>query len=237
MAQPGHEGTAPSPVDGDGVRIIREHGPSLRPALVVAALAIGAAIFGYWQMRPGMKPANPPPAQGVASAPAAPPVVEVAQGPEPAPAAPAALPAPAPAPELPRSMPTAPDDARSGDLNDIATYFSPGDPEPTSTELIQALRESGERGGIAAFNPPGTSPPLVGIAVPEDFPLPPGYVRHHQVTDDGQPIEAILMFAPDFVLRDASGRVIPIPEDRVVPPELVPPGLAPRRIEIPPPPE
>jgi hypothetical protein len=31
--------------------------------------------------------------------------------------------------------------------------------------------------------------------------------------------------------------VIPIPEDRVVPPELAPPGLALRRIEIPPPPE
>ena len=73
--------------------------------------------------------------------------------------------------------------------------------------------------------------------MPEDFPLPEGYVRHHQVTDDGQPIEAILMFAPDFVLRDASGRVIPIPEDRVVPPELVPPGLALRQIEIPPPPK
>ena len=236
MAQPGPDGTAPSHVDGDGVRIIREHGPSLRPALVVAALAIGAAILGYWQMRPEAKPPATPPAQGAAPVPVAPPVAVAA----PPPAQPAEAPAwvsAAAAPDTPRILPTSPDDARSGDLNDIANYVSPGDPEPTAAELIKALRDSGERGGIAAFNPPGTSPPLVGIAVPEDFQLPEGYVRHHQVTDDGQPIEAILMFAPDFVLRDASGRVIPIPEDRVVPPELVPPGLALRQIEIPPPPK
>lgn len=236
MAQPGTEGTAPSSTDGDGVRIIREHGPNLRPALVFAALAISAALLGYWQMRPEVKPASAPPAQGATPTPTAP--VEIA----PAPVAEARTELPAPAPaaataDAPRILPTSPDDARSGDLNDIANYVSPGDPEPTAAELIQALRDSGERGGIAAFNPPGTSPPLVGIAVPEDFPLPEGYVRHHQVTDDGQPIEAILMFAPDFVLRDSAGRVIPIPEDRVVPPELAPPGLALRRIEIPPPPE
>jgi len=236
MAQPGPSGTAPSGTDGDGVRIIREHGPNLRPALAFAALAIGAALLGYWQIRPEVKPASPPPAQGATPGPSAP------VTPTSAPTAPArveaAAPAPAaPAPDAPRILPTSPDDARSGDLNDIANYVKPGDPEPTAAELIQALRDSGERGGIAAFNPPGTSPPLVGIAVPEDFPLPEGYVRHHQVTDDGQPIEAILMFAPDFVLRDAAGRVIPLPEDRVVPPELAPPGLVPRRIEIPPPPE
>lgn len=235
MAQPGPESTAPSSTDGDGVRIIREHGPNLRPALVFAALAIGAALLGYWQMRAVVKPASAPPAQGAAPAPTP---AETAS----APASEARIEVPAPAPaappaDAPRLLPTSPDDARSGDLNDIANYISPGDPEPTTAELIQALRDSGERGGIAAFNPPGTSPPLIGIAVPEDFPLPEGYVRHHQVTDDGQPIEAILMFAPDFVLRDAAGRVIPIPEDRVVPPELVPPGLALRRIEIPPPPE
>jgi hypothetical protein len=121
------------------------------------------------------------------------------------------------------------------DPNDLASYVRPGDPEPSAAELIHALREAGETGGIAAFNPPGTSPPLPGLAVPEDYPLPPGFVRHHQVTDQGEPIEAILMFAPDHVVLDAQGQIIPLPENRVVPPELAPPGLPIRPVDIPPP--
>jgi len=69
--------------------------------------------------------------------------------------------------------------------------------------------------------------------VPEDFELPEGYVRHYQATDDGQRIEPILMFSPDYQFLDASRRPIAIPEDRVVPPELAPPGLPMRRIVIP----
>lgn len=140
-------------------------------------------------------------------------------------------------PASPATPQSSPADWRTGDANDIATYVSPTDPEPTAAELIKALRDSGDHGGIAAFNPPGTSPPLKGLAVPEDFALPPGYVRHHQVTDAGEPIEAILMFSPDHVFRDAAGNPIAIPEDRVVPPEMAPPGLPLREIEIPPPPE
>jgi hypothetical protein len=113
----------------------------------------------------------------------------------------------------------------SGDPDDLASYFRPGDPVPSTTNLIKALNEAGVRTGIAAFNPPGTSPPLEGLAVPADFELPPGYVRHHQVSDEGVPIEPILMFSPDLVLRDAQGRPIALPADRVVPPGLAPPGL------------
>ncbi len=127
-----------------------------------------------------------------------------------------------------------PDDAPSGDPNDIATYVSPSDPEPTAAEVIEALHDVGDYGGIGAFNPPGTSPPLRGLAVPESFILPPGYVRHHQVTDAGEPLEPILMFSPDVVFVDAYGRAIPIPDDRVVPPEMAPPGLPIREIAIPP---
>jgi hypothetical protein len=116
----------------------------------------------------------------------------------------------------------------SGDPDDLASYFRPGDPVPSTANLIKALNDAGVRTGIAAFNPPGTSPPLEGLAVPADFALPPGYVRHHQVTDEGVSIEPILMFSPDLVLRDAQGRPIALPENRVVPPELAPPGL-PRR--------
>ena len=69
--------------------------------------------------------------------------------------------------------------------------------------------------------------------MPEDYVLPEGYVRHHQVTDEGEPLEPILMFSPDYVFRDDAGREIVIPEDRIVPPELAPPGLPLRPITIP----
>ena len=100
-------------------------------------------------------------------------------------------------------------------------------------EVIDRLHAAGVHTGLGAFQPPGTSPPLVGLAVPEDFPLPEGYVRHYQATDDGQRIEPILMFSPDFQFFDAAGNPVPIPADRVVPPEMAPPGLPIRRIEIP----
>lgn len=130
---------------------------------------------------------------------------------------------------LPAALPVAaadPEDAadRQGP-DDLATYIRPGDPEPTAAEVITALQQSGVRTGLGAFNPPGTSPPLDGLAVPDDFAVPEGYVRHHQVTDEGVPIEPILMFSPDFTPRDASGRAIAMPANRVVPPELAPPGL------------
>jgi len=117
---------------------------------------------------------------------------------------------------------------------DLADVVPPGE-APTMNEVIDRLHQAGIRSGLGAFSPPGTSPPLIGLAVPEDFVLPPGYVRHYQATDDGQRIEPILMFSPDFEFFDSVGRPIRIPENRVVPPELAPPGLALRPIEIPPP--
>lgn len=123
----------------------------------------------------------------------------------------------------------------SNDPDDLAAHFRPGDPEPTGAEVIEALHEAGVRTGLGAFNPPGTSPPLVGLAVPDGFLLPPGYVRHHQVTDEGVPIEPILMFSPDFILYDAQGKPIPMPANRVVPPGLAPPGLPLRPVQISPP--
>lgn len=121
------------------------------------------------------------------------------------------------------------------DRNDIAAYFHPGDPEPTGAELITALNEAGVHTGIAAFNPPGTSPPLTGLVVPDDFPLPEGYVRHYQATDDGQRIDPILMYSPDFEFLDANGNPIAIPRNRVVPPHLAPRGLPLRTVRFPPP--
>lgn len=220
----------PSP-DPDGVRIVRERVPIPKAALLVL-VGLVFALALVLLPRPSTGPA-----QDTASAPPtstserqdAPPVIGAAQ--------PATAPPTAPmesvsaASTASAATPTvAP---HSVEDNDIATRFRPGDEAPSAAELIQALRDAGETGGIAAFNPPGTSPPLTGLAVPADFPLPPGYVRHHQWTDEGEPVEAILMFAPDFVLRDAEGREVPLPENRVVPPELAPPGLPIRPVEIP----
>ena len=87
--------------------------------------------------------------------------------------------------------------------------------------------------GIQLFPPPGTSPPKSGIVVPEEFALPEGYVRHYQATDDGKMLAAILMFHPDYEFLDAAGKPIAVPEDRVVPPELAPPGLAIEMLEVP----
>ena len=124
-----------------------------------------------------------------------------------------------------------------GDLTpDISDFVNKGE-KPTMAEVIERLHQAGVHGGLGAFSPPGTRPPLVGLAVPEDFVLPEGYVRHYQATDDGQRIEPILMYSPDHQFFNAAGQPIAIPKDRVVPPELAPPGLPIRRILIPAPTE
>jgi hypothetical protein len=105
----------------------------------------------------------------------------------------------------------------------------------TMGEYIQALHDAGIHEGIGAFNPPGTSPPLEGVEVPEDYQLPEGYVRHYQTTDDGQAIAPILMYSPDYEFLDANGNPVPIPENRVVPADQVPTGMPVRPIQIPPP--
>jgi hypothetical protein len=87
--------------------------------------------------------------------------------------------------------------------------------------------------GIALFPPLGTEPLKRGIRVPEDFELPEGYVRHHQATDDGEGLPAILMFHPDYEWLDENGDAIALPEDRIVPPELAPPGMPIELLELP----
>ena len=118
------------------------------------------------------------------------------------------------------------------DPNDLANYVAPGQ-APRMEEVIQRLNEAGVYSGLGAFNPPGTSPPMIGMAVPEDYVLPEGYVRHYQATDDGQRIEPILMYSPDYVFFDSNGVAIVIPENRVVPDNRAPPGLVIRPIQIP----
>jgi hypothetical protein len=202
-----------------------------RPQLGWLALALAAAAGGVvlWAAAPG--PAEP----GGATAPASPVVLPTAAPPS----APVTAHRASAAVLLPRVAASSPaaqtTHAREpeGDLTpDISVFVNKGE-RPTMTEVIERLHQAGEYGGLGAFSPPGTRPPLIGLAVPEGFALPEGYVRHYQATDDGQRIEAILMFAPDRQFVDAAGNPVVIPADRVVPLEFAPPGLPIRRIEIP----
>ena len=217
MAQPRPPHTPPSTSDGEGVRVVVKPRVSrrVRPWAVVVVVIVGVAAVAWFLFAPQPNPVANAAPMGVDRQ------------------------VPAAADGLPRSMRTAttasmqePPSMPRNDPNDLAAYFQPGDPEPTGAEVIEALHEAGIRTGMGAFNPPGTSPPLEGLAVPANFPLPEGYVRHHQVTDEGEPIEPILMFSPDFTLFDAQGRPIAMPADRVVPPGLAPPGLPRRRVRI-----
>jgi hypothetical protein len=224
--------TDPRPTDAEG-RGWRPARGDLALALLAACAGLGLLVFGV--SAPGAAPAGPAAVVAVAVPAATGPALRpVASG-----AAPsvevvptpvmflAATPAVAAVPAIPRLR-----EPDSDPTPDLADYVNPGE-VPTMAEVIGRLRSAGVHGGLAAFSPPGTRPPLVGLAVPEDFDLPPGYVRHHQTTDDGQDIEPILMYSPDTTWTDAAGRPVAIPADRVVPPEHAPPGLPLRRIVVP----
>lgn len=207
------------------------------------ALAVGAGMPVLWLwLSPPAKvvavadaaeaaesAARPARADGAAPGPVAVPVVPVPAAPHPVAARAAA---PSAAPTIPRLRDP------GGDLSPDITDFINNGEVPTMAEVISRLRAAGVGSGLAAFNAPGTRPPLVGIAVSDDFELPAGYVRHHQFTDDGQRIEPILMFSPDHPLvagAATAGSAEARPQDRVVPPALVPPGLTVRHIVVPPP--
>lgn len=195
--------------------------------LLAAAVIIIAAAVSYWvlstdtpqetQADAAKRPA-PTAWEHLASASAIPPAAEhPTRPPQPTSPAPAAAP-------IDGVDPTP----------DLSSYVNRGE-KPTMQEVITRLQQNNVSSGLAAFSPPGTRPPKIGLAVPENFVLPPGYVRHHQATDDGQRIEAILMFAPDYQPLDANQQTIEMPADRVVPPHLAPPGFPVRTITIPPP--
>jgi hypothetical protein len=210
-------------------------GPSLGLLAVALGIVLGALAWWWSSSSPAAKPVAD-------AAPAAAPAVPVAASAAAAPApVPVVVSAASPAsPALPVAVPAVPPPTRirrnrdpNGDLTpDLSDYVNEGE-QPTMAHVIDRLHQAGVHTGLGAFSPPGTRPPLVGLAVPEDFVLPDGYVRHHQATDDGQRIEAILMFAPDRQFFDAGGRPIAVPKDRVVPPEFAPPGLPVRRITLP----
>jgi hypothetical protein len=178
-------------------------GASPGKSLVLLAAAVALACLALLVLF-GRPPAQRPPA---GAAPAA-----AADEPERAPAAPAPDPGEA-ASDAP--APRAPEPAAEREA----------EPEGESAPFVPS--------GIGLFPPPGTDPIKVGIVVPDDYELPEGYLRHYQVTDDGQDLAPILLFHPDYEVKGPDGRPLPLPPDRVVPPELAPPGLPIQMLEIP----
>lgn len=236
--------------DADGVRIVAGDTAAHRRTVLlqlVALLFVGGCI-GYAIMpaapAPDAKPARPKNLAGSdadAGNPAQ--TANAAAGPAAAPASAANGAAAATAGGLskrsltPRRMASKKPNPNPPDQDDDAVIkLAPGEKmrEVTAEEYIQALHDAGIYEGIGAFNPPGTSPPLEGLEVPDDYRLPDGYVRHFQSTDDGQSIRPILMYSPDYEFFDANGNPVQIPEDRVVREEDAPPGFPIRPVVIPP---
>ncbi len=223
MDHPEKKSAPPSNKDGGGVRITEHPGRGWRSGVLYKALALilVGACAGYVLMSRKM-PSEPTGSEVNESA---------AEGSATATGQPASPQTTA----VPRREVTPPPVGLEGLAGrDLSEFIPPGE-APAMGEVIDQLHKAGIYSGIGAFPPPGTSPPLIGLAVPEDYVLPEGYVRHYQATDDGQRIEPILMYSPDFDFFDASGKPIRIPQNRVVPPGMAPPGLAVRRIVIPPP--
>ena len=205
----------------DGVRVVRA-GRAPRDVWAVVVLGLGA-VLALFLLRSGESApptASPPrPAPDVAGTP--PPSEPGAVARDPAQAAPA----------VPRSRGA---QLRALRAMGVEPHRGPdGHRELDAGPVIDALHAAGVHDGIAAFPPPGTDPPKSGVIVPDDVVLPEGYVRHHQSTDDGQELPPILMFHPDYEFYDEQGRKIDVPPDRIVPPELVPPGFPVRMLEVP----
>jgi hypothetical protein len=226
----GQQHDSPSDAGGEGVRVIDKGASSRRAAwsyMALAAAVVAASVaYLLGTQRTSVRAPDAP--QEVAQSDArkaAPGIARVDTG--------VRIPRRIASPVIDQNE--EPFEVPSLDPDDVAAHIRPGDPEPTAAELIEALHHAGIRSGIGAFNPPGTSPLLEGVPVPEDYELPEGYVRHYQVTDEGEPLEAILLFSPDYEFYDADGRLIPIPENRVVPPELAPPDLPLPPVSPPPP--
>jgi hypothetical protein len=207
-------------VDADGVRIHELPHVRARVWLIVFVAAIAIALLlivrpharteVVERVAPPPRAAAPPAMAGGAHIPA-----ERAAVPPPVRPRVPAVPDAAVAPQNPAAAAGAPDD------------------EPPPHEPMFGAAAPGAPSGVALFPPPGTKPIKRGLVVPDDFELPPGYVRHYQATDDGERVPAILMFHPDYHPVDEHGDPIPLPADRVVPAEMAPPGMPIEMLELP----
>jgi hypothetical protein len=201
---------------GDGVTIAPGASRSKSIVLLAGAVALACVallvLFGRPEGR-GAEPAAPPPPSAAATSPEA----GVAE------------PAPEALPPVASALPKAPPPPEPAELAAVeAAEAAEPEPEPEPEAEDTAS-------GIGLFPPPGTDPIKIGLVVPDDFVLPEGYLRHTQVTDDGQELEPILLFHPDYIVNGDDGEPIELPQDRIVPPSLAPPGMPIEWLEIPPP--
>jgi hypothetical protein len=211
---------------GDEIRVVHDGGAGQVVRILLVAAAVAALVTALLIVLIRRAPARAPVPEGDDAAIAAAPAAPVA----PAPGAGAGHHASADAQAEPivRAV-----DRLRARRRAAAAAQEGKRPELDAREVIEYLRARGERTGIAAFEPPGTDPPKSGIIVPDDFPLPEGYVRHYQFDDDGNALPPILMFHPDYEFVDENGTRVALPENRVVPAELAPRGLPIRTLDLP----
>ena len=223
-------------VDGDGVRTLESRGTRRLGWLIAAAIAlpVGATLVTIGTIR--MSPRSVVGPRITTRAESAAPGVDTAAPDTAPPGHAAAVPG---APSL--AAVAAPASAREHvvphrvERPKTAAAANADDEKPNidARDAIPALIAAGETGGITVFPLPGTKPIKRGLVVPDDYPLPEGYVRHYQTTDDGEQLPAILMFHPDYDFVNDRGEPIAVPADRVVPPDLAPPGLEPKMLDVP----
>jgi hypothetical protein len=121
----------------------------------------------------------------------------------------------------------------SAELERAGVIHEKRPPVIDAREYIAALREGGETAGLAAFPLPGTRPPRSGVIVPADYELPEGFARHYQTTDDGRQLDPVLVVAPEYEIVDDAGNPVALIDDRIVPPEYVPPDLPVQMLDVP----
>jgi hypothetical protein len=215
-------GSDPRAVDADGVRVERD----ARVQVLIAG-GVAVALVAVATIVALVVLADDPPRVAAAPAPAV--VADAARAPVHTPTRArrrdAAGDPDAPAPASRRARREA---ARAA----AATEPAGERPELSLKDVLPYLPTGEAREGIALFPAPGTDPPKRGLVVPEDFPLPEGFLRHYQATDDGVALPPILMLHPDYELVDDAGKAIALPGG-VVPPELAPPGMPHETLEMP----
>jgi hypothetical protein len=197
----------------DGVKWSRAEGsPRLRLAVAVLAVML-FAVAGWLYLRPAHPQESL--AEDEQRAPVGAPQAFEPRPPAPREARPSQHQPSQQQPSPPRPAPP----TMRADAADTSTAEET-DPDAGWQDVYLEQLPRGDGGGIDAFPRPGTKPILRGLIVPESFELPQGYVRHVQVTDDGRELPPILMFHPDYHPPGVT-----IPDNRVVPEDLAPPGM------------